>query len=47
MTKGKVLLLTSILLMNVLLLRPSLIFTPVEALDYGTDEDLGNVDASF
>ena len=47
MKKGKVLLVTSILLMNVLLLLPSLIFMPVEALDYGMDEDLGNVDASF
>ncbi len=47
MNKGKTLLITSILLMNVLFLLPSLIYTPAEALDYGMDEDLGNVDASF
>ena len=47
MTKGKVLLTTSILLMNVLFLLPLLIYTPVKGLDYGMDQDLGNVDASF
>ena len=45
--KGSALLTTSILLMNVLFLLPSLIYTPVEALEYGMDTDLGNVDASF
>ena len=47
MTKGKVLLTTSILLVNVLFLLPSLLFHPVKALNYGMDEDLGDVDASF
>ena len=46
-SKGSALLITFILLMNVVFLLPSLIFTPVEALDYGMDEDLGNVDASY
>ena len=47
MNKWQVLLITSILLLNLLFLLPALIFTPVEALDYGMDQDLGNVDASF
>ena len=45
--KRRVILVTSILLMNVLFLLPSLIFTPVKSLDYGMDQDLGNVNASF
>jgi len=47
MIKWKVLLITSILLMNVLFLLPFFIYTPVKALDYGMDTDLGNVNASF
>ena len=47
MKKGQVLLITSILLMNVLLILPSLISTPVEALDVGMDTDLSASDASF
>jgi len=47
MKKGRVLLITFILLMNVLFLLPFFVFTPVKALDFGMDTDLGNVDASF
>ena len=47
MKKGQVLLITFILLMNVLFLLPLLVFTPVKAIDYGMDTDIGNVDASF
>ena len=47
MAKGQVLLITSVLLMQAIFLLPSFIYTPVKALDYGMDTDLGNVDASF
>ncbi len=46
-SKGSSLLITSILLVNVVFLFPSLTFAPVEALDYGMDQDLGSVDASY
>ena len=45
--EGQVLLTISILLMNVLFLLPSLMPMPVEALDFGMDADLGNVNTSF
>ena len=36
-----------ILLVDVLFLLPASIFPPAKAMDYGMDQDLGNVDASF
>ena len=47
MRKGRALIVTSILLMNMLFLLPSFVYKPVTALDYGMDTDLGDVDASF
>ena len=47
MKEVKVLLIASVILMNIIFILPNLFSTPVEALDYGMDQDLGDVDASF
>ena len=47
MNRGGILLIISILLLNVLFLLPSLLYTPVKALDYGMETNLESVNASF